>query len=315
MTGLQMMSLMKSLLLLMPLMVAATPLFAEDAAVSTSAELALHADDYRSALVGRDSKELQLIAADQQRQRDLALDLHSDSVLARRAEAQGLDQDPAVLAQLAHVRRQVLVRALMSTLIDEQAADLATVDALARERYASQKDKLKSAEQRRVDHILLTDNGDCACNGEASAMERAVALRAELLSGERDFSEAAKELSKDRGSASRGGRLPVMERNGQMVPEFEAAVFSLKAAGDISEPVKTKFGVHLIRLVEIVPERQLSFDDVKAGLYKQIQSDRVSSITQATRSDAYPDVNTLNLEALRMVAEQILDERGDVAAQ
>ena len=64
-----------------------------------------------------------------------------------------------------------------------------------------------------------------------------------------DFNEMAQKYSEDRGSATRGGELPAFG-TGRMVPEFEKASFALENPGEISEPVKTSFGWHIIKLIE-----------------------------------------------------------------
>jgi len=64
---------------------------------------------------------------------------------------------------------------------------------------------------------------------------------------------------------------------GQMVPEFEVAVFSLKK-GELSQPVRTEYGYHLIQVTDITPETQLPYDQVK----EKIRSALLASVQQAT---------------------------------
>lgn len=85
-------------------------------------------------------------------------------------------------------------------------------------------------------------------SSEQEALKEAQQIRNELLAGA-DFSELAQQHSDDPGSAMLGGELGFMGK-GQLVPEYEAAVLAL-SKGDISEPVKTEFGYHLIQLIEI----------------------------------------------------------------
>lgn len=80
------------------------------------------------------------------------------------------------------------------------------------------------------------------------AREKLSALRDRIVKGEK-FSTLAVLYSEDPGSASRGGELGLFSR-GSMAPEFEAAAFSLKNKNDLSEIIKTKFGYHLLQLVE-----------------------------------------------------------------
>jgi peptidyl-prolyl cis-trans isomerase D len=82
----------------------------------------------------------------------------------------------------------------------------------------------------------------------AGALQRAQAAQAELVEGGVEFAEVARRESADTISARRGGDLGLFER-GQMVPEFDRAVFSLPI-GQVSEPVRTQFGYHIIQVQE-----------------------------------------------------------------
>ncbi len=98
--------------------------------------------------------------------------------------------------------------------------------------------------QSRARHILLRTGPQL---GEAQAMERLEAMRKGVLAGQADFAALARQHSQD-GSARDGGELGWVNP-GQLVPEFEEAMNSLEA-GQMSMPVSTRFGVHLIQLLE-----------------------------------------------------------------
>ena len=87
---------------------------------------------------------------------------------------------------------------------------------------------------------------------------------AQLRQG-RPFDELAREASDDKGSGQRGGDLGTFGK-GSMVPEFEAAAFALTKPGQLSEPVKSQFGYHVIELLERIPARRQTFEDVRAEL-------------------------------------------------
>ncbi len=80
------------------------------------------------------------------------------------------------------------------------------------------------------------------------ARDKLAALRARIVKGEK-FSTLAVLYSEDPGSAAKGGELGMFTR-GSMAPEFESSAFNLKNKGDISEVIKTKFGYHLLQLIE-----------------------------------------------------------------
>ncbi len=112
-------------------------------------------------------------------------------------------------------------------------------------------------EQRSVSHILLSnDDGN---EEELSAKLSALKVRVE---GGESFADLAREFSDDVGTADSGGSLGIITP-GTMDPEFEKAVFGLAGVGDISEPVVSQFGVHLIQLDSITPEAGKPFEEVK----------------------------------------------------
>ncbi|PAP77890.1 peptidylprolyl isomerase [Rubrivirga marina] len=98
----------------------------------------------------------------------------------------------------------------------------------------------------RASHILIRTSDEVSVD---SARGVIASLRERVLAGE-DFAELAQEYSEDPGSGARGGDLGMFGR-GRMVPPFEEAAFALQTPGDLSEPVESRFGVHLIQLTEV----------------------------------------------------------------
>ena len=98
-------------------------------------------------------------------------------------------------------------------------------------------------------HILIRTTPEVSVDSATAVIEE---LRARVLEGE-DFGDLAREFSEDTGSGANGGALGLFGR-GRMVAPFEAAAFALEDVGDVSGPVVTRFGVHLIQLTE-TPER------------------------------------------------------------
>lgn len=103
----------------------------------------------------------------------------------------------------------------------------------------------------RIAHILIADQLSEA--SKQATMNRADSVRALLSSGEVTFEEYASKFSDDPASAARGGKLGLTNR-GDLVPEYEAAAYALEP-GQISAPVVSPFGVHLIRVDDRVGEK------------------------------------------------------------
>ena len=118
-------------------------------------------------------------------------------------------------------------------------------DADVRSAYEQELVRFETNEERDAAHIML-EVGEA---GEAAARDQANALRERILKGELSFAEAAQEFSVDPSSAAQGGELGYNARDVFEGP-FEDALFSLQP-GEISEPVRSEFGYHLIKLNDI----------------------------------------------------------------
>ena len=106
--------------------------------------------------------------------------------------------------------------------------------------------------------------------------KRADEVYAELERGE-DFAVLAKKFSDDRSSATKGGELPPFG-TGKMVEEFEEASFSLTEPGQTTQPIKSPYGWHIIKLIERIPVK--SYDDMEKELRGKIARDSRSDITK-----------------------------------
>lgn len=115
----------------------------------------------------------------------------------------------------------------------------------------------------RVRHILVTARANDSARVKEEAKAKALALRARIRKGE-DFAAVAREASDDRASAARGGDLGELLRS-QLVPEFAGPAFAL-TPGEVSEPVPTAFGYHLIRVDEKIPERLRPIEECRSEI-------------------------------------------------
>ena len=147
------------------------------------------------------------------------------------------------------------------------ADDIEISDDQALGYFEDNKARYVTLEQREASHILLESGDDSQEDQIATLTE----LKGRVEAGE-SFADLAEEFSDDIGSSGNGGSLGVITP-GAMVPEFEEAVFSLANAGDVSEPVVSDFGVHLIRLDNIVAEEGAAFEDVKEEIIATMQQD------------------------------------------
>ena len=121
----------------------------------------------------------------------------------------------------------------------------------------------------KVSHILLKVDEKATLKEKEKARKKAEQLRKDIVGG-KDFAEMAKEHS-ECNSASGGGGLGYINK-GYMPEEFEKAAFSLEK-GAVSEPVKTKFGYHIIKVSEKTPEGITPYEEVRDFIKKFLQED------------------------------------------
>lgn len=142
-------------------------------------------------------------------------------------------------------------------------APAAPDEAVLRKRYQEQIEKFGSGEQREVAHILVKVDGDAGAR--KAAEQKAADLARQARASGADFAALARAHSDDSGSKANGGELGWIERDGAMVKPFEDAVFSLQA-GQVSDPVSSDFGYHVILVRSIKPGQRKSFEQARAEL-------------------------------------------------
>jgi peptidyl-prolyl cis-trans isomerase D len=141
--------------------------------------------------------------------------------------------------------------------------------------YESNPRQFGVAESRQASHILIAV--DKSANDEAKKKARAQAeqIAAEVKKNPAAFAELAKKYSQDPGSAAKGGDLGSFTR-GSMVKAFDDAVFGMKA-GEISAPVASEYGYHIIRVNGITPAQVKPFDQARPEIEKELKKQLVGS--------------------------------------
>ena len=156
-------------------------------------------------------------------------------------------------------------------------------DAELQQIYNQNKDQYRSPESVDVRHILLKTTGKP--DEDAKVKAKADDIEKQLKAGA-NFADLAKKYSEDPGSAQTGGEYKGVVR-GQMVAEFEQAAFSLKP-GQISDPVKTTYGYHILQVEKHNDARLKPFEEVKgdiaANLKKQRANDQMQQIADKAQA-------------------------------
>ena len=139
-------------------------------------------------------------------------------------------------------------------------------DADVEARYAEKLKALESNEQRRASHILINIDDKTK---DADALAKVKGLEKRIQAGE-DFGTLAKEFSQDQGSATNNGDLGFAGK-GMFVPEFEKTLYGLKV-NEVSAPVKTQFGYHIIKLLEIQKAPVPTMAEIRPSLEADVRA-------------------------------------------
>ena len=193
-------------------------------------------------------------------------------MLLQEAKKRGIDRDRALLERLERFKE----RSLLDVLMREEVDSRVTVSPQEMKAYhEANPGSFTAPDEFRASHILVKT--------EAEAMD----LKKRLARGE-DFASLARKASVDATTKSKGGDLGIVKK-GQTVPEFEKALLTLKP-GEVSEPVATQFGYHLIKLVERTTGPVLSYEDAKEQIKEQVliekKQKRFKELIAALRANA-----------------------------
>jgi peptidyl-prolyl cis-trans isomerase C len=217
--------------------------------------------------------------------RDYLVSLLADTILvAQAAEAKGVANEPDFKRRLAFARNRLLSEVLL-----QQEAKAALTDENLRKVYQEAVASMGAEEEVHARHILfrVENPADEPASKAAEAKVKAVIER--LKKGE-DFVKIANELTEDPSGKDNGGDLGYFTKD-QMVPEFSEVAFKL-AAGALSDPIKTQFGWHVLKVEDKrkkpVPEFEKVKDQLETYVVRKAQSEFVAKLRAAAKIERVP---------------------------
>jgi peptidyl-prolyl cis-trans isomerase C len=208
-------------------------------------------------------------------------------LLAQAAVKQGVAETEEYKERLAFYQAKALRDAYFNSTIKPSVSDEEVKAA-----YDKEASKVKISERVRARHILVQTEKD------------ARDVLARLNKGEK-FEDIAKQVSLD-GSKDYGGDLGYFSAE-EMVPEFSKAAFALKI-GDISEPIKTDYGWHVIKLEDRKQGGAQPFDQVKAGIKAVLMRKKVQDVVSDLRKQAKIEIVDPDLKKLQEIGEKKIEE-------
>lgn len=226
-----------------------------------------------------------------------------DRRIEKAALAAGTADLPEVRARIARATRDIVVRTYVDAETKKLESSLSPkLEGLAHERYELNKKSYVIPEAIRVAHILLRVDTENPQKSDEAVRAKAQGILNELKNGA-DFGELAKKVSEDPGSARSGGQLPGWADKGKLVPPFEEAAYALKP-GEISGMVRTRFGYHIIKLLEKREARQLSFEEVKeqilTSLRQEFLNNKKAEWMKRFEGNKPIELDDATMEALKM---------------
>lgn len=181
----------------------------------------------------------------------------SEKLLYKEAVKAGITERDDIKRRMKNLETQLAIQAF----IEEKSASLIT-DKSLKEAYEQYTAKAKNEEEVRARHILVDSE------------EKAKEIAERIKKGE-DFAKVAKTESMDKGSGAKGGDLDYFTKD-KMVGEFADAAFALKK-GEVSAPVKSDFGWHIIQLEDRRPVKVASFADMQEQLKAEVRKKAIQS--------------------------------------
>lgn len=176
----------------------------------------------------------------------------SERVIYKKAMASGVENSPEVKDMLERLKQKLITQAFL-----EQQVDAKVTDADVRAEYDKRAKAKKGKQEVRARHILVKTE------------DEAKDIKKQLDDGT-NFEKLAREKSTDKSSAVRGGDLGYFDEN-EMVPSFSKAAFALDK-GDVSEPVKSDFGWHIIKMEDKRDAKMPPFEDMDGSIREELRT-------------------------------------------
>lgn len=216
-----------------------------------------------------------------------------ESILSNRramsqADQLGIAESAEVKAETERARRDAIARIYIEKSLSDAEARMPPAESfipLARERYESSKSEYSYPEALLVAHILFKIDVEKSSPTEQEVRQNAERVLLELKGGA-DFGKYAEEYSQDERSAKHGGQIPGYVTRGKMVPPFEEAAFALNE-GDLSNLVRSRFGLHIIKVLKRRTAGVKPFSEVKDQIIKQLRDQQLTVIRGEILSPIY----------------------------
>jgi peptidyl-prolyl cis-trans isomerase C len=224
--------------------------------------------DVMAKLMGLDERKQNALLSDPKQINNMLENLLITRQIANDVDRDKAANDAALQARLKQATDDVLA---VYRLDEIRASRIrSNFETLAREYYLANKADMHTPKIATVRHLLITPEK----RGEVLAKAQIESLHEELKSANAGtFAERVLELSDDPSKATNAGIIKVIDGNTDIDEDFARAALSLSMPGEVSEPIQTQFGYHLLQLVESNDEVVLTFEQAKPRIVEKLQDD------------------------------------------
>ena len=237
--------------------------------IASSRDLVLTRERLQTELSVLPPEVLDQLASDPQAALTFVNALVKLRTFAAEAERTGVAAQPEVRLGVETARSRVLGDALRKHVLE--ALEEPNFEVLARESYLANREQYQKPEKVIARHILLKVPEDAEASRVEQRKRELEAIAARARAGE-SFEQLARQYSEDESSADLGGNLPAFVR-GRMVRPFEEAAFRLREPGELSDVVRTKYGWHLIQLIEYQPAGPMRYEEAKKAIVSRLSAE------------------------------------------
>ena len=217
-------------------------------------------DDEFKARFSRLSQSLKSKYSDDKGKREFLEEIIKRELLLQEAKKAGIEKDKVLLDRIEEMKERLILNEFLQREVEGR---LVTTDKELEDYYNLHREEFKSPDEAKISQIVVRSDQDA----------REVLKR--LRKGS-DFARIAREFSVDAATRNSGGEVGVLQR-GKIHPELDSVIFAMNE-GDISDPIKTESGYHIIKLQKKIPGLPLSFNDAKNILSQRYQIEKRSRV-------------------------------------
>lgn len=222
--------------------------------------------------------------SDEKGKKEFLEEIVKRELLLQEAKRTGIEKDQALIDRIEEIRERMILNDFLQR---EVEGKLVTTEKELEDYYNLHKDEFKSPDGARISQIVVKTEEDAG--GVLKKLHRGA-----------DFARTAKEFSVDIASRNSGGDLGVIQK-GKIHPQLDMVIFNMNE-GDISDPIKTESGYHIIKLQKKIPGTPLSFNDAKNMVSQRYHIEKRSKVFEdlfaSLRSKARVTISEENLKRI-----------------